>query len=248
MVESRRRGNPAVEVSEEVGGPVVGRPSAVAHRIARAALVAAVAVVATLAVGVVVRAGPAPATVADGGSVALAGWLQVATDPATTIAVADPALRAELLGVGVPAARLAEDGRLVVVAAAPGPTDLARFGDLSVRDRDGATAPRPDSGLADNPRLVAAPEVREVIRAGTLDERAMAVLAGLAGRGPVTVSAVPALPGETSALPRHTVVLEGLDTATQDWLRAQRGPYAPVIDTSGAETTLSWPVPARTSG
>jgi hypothetical protein len=209
---------------------------------ARAALAAAVAVAATLAVTVAVRVAPSPAAGHDGAP-GLAGWLLAATDPATTIAVADPGLRAELVGDGVPAGRLADDGRLVVVAAEQDVADLARFGGLAVRDRLGAVAPLPDAGLADNPRLATSAEVREVIRAGTLDERAVAVLAGLAGRGPVSVIAVPALPGETPQLPRHTVVLEGVDTATQDWLRAQRGPYAPEIGATGVETTLSWPVP-----
>jgi hypothetical protein len=40
------------------------------------------------------------------------------------------------------------------------------------------------------------------------------------------------------------VVLAPVDPATEEWLRAQRPPFAPSITTAPTGTTLSWSVPA----
>jgi hypothetical protein len=91
--------------------------------------------------------------------------------------------------------------------------------------------------------LVAPEGVRVVLRAGGVDSRALALLAGLTAQGPVTVADLPVVPGEDVALPRHRVVLTGVDDRTLGWLRAQRPPFAPIVAGSGP-TTLTWPLPA----
>lgn len=191
--------------------------------------------------------------------VALAAWIDTATDPVTTIA-APSAVAAELVRDGVPAERLTPDGRLVVTE---GPTvegtGVARFGDgataLNVTTKDSPTTTVPDmtmrtragSQLAANPNLTAPPEVRAALDTGSVDPRALAVLAGLAGRGPVVVHDLPAVPNEDAALPRHRVALGALDDATRVWLAAQRPPFAPVLTDTPDDLLLTWPVPAPTT-
>jgi hypothetical protein len=87
--------------------------------------------------------------------------------------------------------------------------------------------------------------VRVLLRAGGVDSRALVVLAGLAGRGPVTVADLPVVPGEDAALPRHRVVLTGADESALTWLRAQRAPFAPIAtDVGTGAATLTWSLPA----
>ncbi|SDG90646.1 Pls/PosA family non-ribosomal peptide synthetase [Pseudonocardia oroxyli] len=181
---------------------------------------------------------------ADPGHRALAAWLATATDPSTGVAV--PAgTWSNLVRGGIPAERLDPGGPLAV-SASTSEQDLARFGPLNVRIADdSATASGPAGAqLATNPRLLTGPEVRETLRTGAVDVRALAVLAGLTRLGPVTVTDLPTVPGETAALPRHVVVLPPVDAGTDSWLRAQRPPFAPTITTTADATTLSWPVPA----
>jgi hypothetical protein len=141
-----------------------------------------------------------------------------------------------------------------VAPAGSGPAVLARFGDgadlLEVRVAGGTAPPAPtrlaDAGarLAGNPNLAAPTEVRDSLRDGAVDPRALVVLAGLAGRGPVTVVDLPVVPGEDPALLRHRVVLAGPDPPAREWLAAQRPPFAPVLTGSPDALTLTWPVPA----
>jgi hypothetical protein len=169
-----------------------------------------------------------------------------------------PELAAQLVADGVPADRLGPGGPLVVRSGAqPAPAELARFGDgpaaLSVGAADAAAVDavlaesrvRASAGgqLAANPNLIAPEGVRVVLRAGGVDSRALVVLAGLAGRGPVTVADLPVVPGEDVALPRHRVVLTGAGESALTWLRAQRAPFAPIVTGTGA-TTLTWSLPA----
>ncbi|GAA1828978.1 hypothetical protein GCM10009836_03450 [Pseudonocardia ailaonensis] len=194
---------------------------------------------------------------------ALATWINSETDVATAVD-APPDVRAELIRNGVAAQRLAAGGALVVTqgqAAAGEP--VVRFG-----DGDGAlTVSRPASApvttgpelaaraaaggqLVANPNVVASPAARDDLQAGRVDPRALAVLAGLAGRGPIRIDFFPATPGEDPALPRHRVELAGLDAAALGWIRAQQAPFAAATATTGATTVLSWavPIPAELLG
>ena len=219
-------------------------PRALRQPAARRA-VFAVATVAWLGLAALVLPRPAPAPSTH---VALAGWLRTATDPATTVAAA-PGLWADLVRDGVPVQQLAADGRLTVGPDAGG-AELARFGGLAVTDPVGLPAAAGwtgGAGLADNPRLLAPDDVRETVRSGAVDVRLLAVLAGLVGQRPVTVVALPRLPGESAELPRHRVELAALDAATVEWLRGQRAPFLPVVETTPTSTVLTWPVPAPDS-
>jgi hypothetical protein len=118
--------------------------------------------------------------------------------------------------------------------------------DAAAVDAVAAEAPaRASAGrrLADNPNLVAPDGVREVLRAGWVDSRALVVLVGLTAFGPVTVVDLPVVPGEDVALPRHRVLLAGVAGPTGTWLRAQRPPFAPVPG-GPSTTTPTWPLPA----
>jgi hypothetical protein len=87
--------------------------------------------------------------------------------------------------------------------------------------------------------------VRALLTSGAVDPRALAVLGGLAGRGDVTVTALPVVDGEDPAAARHRVVLTATEPDTLGWLRAQQPPYAPLV-AAGADgaVTLTWPLPA----
>jgi len=83
-----------------------------------------------------------------------------------------------------------------------------------------------------------------VLRDGQADPRALLVLAVLAAREPVHVLDLPAVSGEDPGLPRHQVVLSGLDAEALAWVRAQRPPFTPLVMTAGNTTALAWAVPA----
>ena len=163
----------------------------------------------------------------------LAAWLGSATDPTTGVSV-PPGVWANLLRAGVPAGRLVPDGALAVTVGVPGPEQaLAHFGHGSTALHVAATGPPPTEHmstategvqLADNPNLDAPDEVRALLRAGAVDPRAVAVLAGLATRGPVALADLPVVPGEDPALPRHRAVLTDLDAEASAWLAAQQQP------------------------
>lgn len=87
--------------------------------------------------------------------------------------------------------------------------------------------------------------MREAIRQGRLDTRALVLLAGLTGSGPVTVVELPVVPGETAAVPLHQLTLaQPVDATTQGWLRIQLPPFAPVVTSTATGVVLSWPVPS----
>ncbi len=241
-----------------LGQELAGEPAARSRlRHVGAVVVAAaacVAALATTAAGAVSSPGAAAVSHRE-----LAAWLASASDPAATVA-APPGVRSDLVRDGVPAERFAVGGVLVVSAGSGrtgspgGGSVLARFGEgadlLEVRAAGGAVPPAParlaDAGaqLAGNPNLAAPTAVRDSLRDGAVDPRALVVLAGLAGRGPVTVTDLPVVPGEDPALPRHRVVLAGLDPSAREWLAAQQAPFAPVPTGSPDAVTLTWPVPA----
>ena len=166
-----------------------------------------------------------------------------------------PDVRADLIRDGVAPQRLGPGGTLVVTRGGPGPgRPVARFGDgpdaLAVSRTD------PDSGreaavsaawgrqLLDNPAVRVEAPARAVLRDGQADPRALLVLAVLAAREPVHVLDLPAVSGEDPGLPRHQVVLSGLDAEALAWVRAQRPPFTPLVMTAGNTTALAWAVPA----
>jgi hypothetical protein len=239
----------------EVAVRAASRPPAV--RRAAAVLAALGAVAATVVSVLVLAPDLRPAPAAQVPHAALAAWIHGTTVAGDTVTV-PPELTADLLADGVPADRLGPGGKLLVRADGQrGAAELARFGDgptaLSVGAADApaadavaAEAPArisAGSQLADNPDLVAPEGVRVVLRAGGVDSRALALLAGLTAQGPVTVADLPVVAGEDVALPRHRVVLTGVDDRTLAWLRAQRPPFAPIVAGPGP-TTLTWPLPA----
>jgi hypothetical protein len=245
----------------EVAARVAARPPAVRRAAGVVAALGAVAlaVVAVLVVVPEVRPAPAPAP-APAQAVphaALAAWITGTTAPGDTVTV-PPELVRPLLADGVPADRLGPGGSLLVRPAGPRTAAvLARFGDgptaLGVEavdatavDAVAAEAPaRAAAGrqLASNPSLVAPDGVREVLRAGGVDSRALVLLVGLTAFGPVTVVDLPVVPGEDVALPRHRVLLADVAGPTGTWLRAQRPPFAPIVG-GPFTTTLTWPLPA----
>ena len=155
-----------------------------------------------------------------------------------------PELTADLLADGVPADRLGPGGELLVSAGGQrAAAELARFGDGSTALSVGAADVRAATAVADEapartsagrrarrqPRPGRPEEVRVVLRAGGVDSRALALLAGLTAQGPVTVADLPVVPGEDVALPRHRVTLTGVGSPTLAWLRARRPPFAPIV-------------------
>jgi hypothetical protein len=189
----------------------------------------------------------------------LAAWLGSATEPTTGVVVPS-GVWADLVRAGVPAERLAPDGALAVTVGVPGSgRALARFGEGPAALYVNAARPEPDGApaelaawvsagvlLAHDSNLDAPEAVREALRAGAVDPRAVAVLVGLADRGRITVMDVPVVPGEDPALPRHRVVLADLGAEARAWVTAQQKPYAPIMVESvdAVTTTLTWPLPA----
>ena len=155
-----------------------------------------------------------------------------------------PDVRADLVRDGVAPQRLGPGGALVVTRGGPGPgRPVARFGDgpeaLAVsrteprhrargggQRRLGAAAPRQPGRARRRP-------ARAVLRDGQADPRALLVLAVLAARDPVHVLDLPGVSGEDPTLPRHQVVLTGLDAEALAWVRAQRPPFTPLVTDRG---------------
>lgn len=186
----------------------------------------------------------------------LAEWISTVAAPDTVLAV-PPGVWSDLVRDGVPAARLGPDGALVVTGGTS-TAYLARFGvgetrltvDLAVPGAaipENATRARVGAQLDANPALDAPDDVRALLRSGGVDARALVVLGGLAGRGDVSITALPVVAGEDPARPRHRVVLDGAATVTVEWLRAQQEPFAPQVTVGRDGLTLTWPLPAPNS-
>ncbi|TDP91030.1 hypothetical protein [Labedaea rhizosphaerae] len=122
-----------------------------------------------------------------------------------------------------------------------------------------ASFSRPSAGreLAGNDRLQTTGPVRDALRAGRVDVRAMALLAGLCLDHTITVATTtnPA-PEHGYALPDRILVLSVVDghpvtdpaaaATVVDWMRAQQPPYAPsTIRVTRAGVVLDWRIPAR---
>jgi hypothetical protein len=226
-----------------------------ARAVRRTALaVAAVAIAATAVALVILPQRPAAAPPSIAAHQSLAAWIIAETDTATVLDV-PPDVRADLVRDGVAPKRLGPGGALVVTRGAPGPgSAVARFGQgpeaLAVSRTDapseGETTVSAVWGrqLLDNPAVRVEDPARAVLRSGQADPRALLVLAVLAARGPVHVLDLPGVPAEDPALPRHQVVLTGLDARGLAWIRAQRPPFVPLVTTAGDTTTLAWAVPA----
>jgi len=222
--------------------------------VGRVALAVAALAVAVAAVALVIMPPRAVAALPPSGPhLALAAWINAATDTATVLEV-PPDVRADLIRDGVAPQRLGPGGTLVVTRGAPGPgRPVARFGDGA--DALAVSRTDPDSGreaavsaawgrqLLDNPAVRVDAPARAVLQDGQADPRALLVLAVLAARHPVHVLDLPAVSGEDPGLPRHQVVLSGLDAEALAWVRAQRPPFTPLVMTAGNTTALAWAVP-----
>lgn len=247
-----RRDDPAEDEWADPVAPARPRPGRRGVGVRRKALAVAAVAAAVLAIVLVI----VPAHRADASaSPALAAWINASTDVATTID-APPDVRAELVRDGVAPQRLSAGGLLVVTrGGASGGAPVARFGDgdtaLVVSRAGSATPTAADvaaqaaagSQLAGNPAVDVSPAAEADLRAGRVDPRVLAMLAGLAGVGPVRVESFPTAPAEDPALPLHRVELTGLDAAAAGFVRAQQAPFAASLTTDGDTTTLSWAVP-----
>ena len=111
--------------------------------------------------------------------------------------------------------------------------------------------------LDGNDHLRTTKPVQDALRAGRVDVRAMALLAGLCLNHTITVSATanPA-PERGYALPDRVLVLSVVDghpvtgpaaaATVVDWMHAQQPPYAPsTIRVTRAGVVLGWRIPAR---
>lgn len=219
------------------------------------------AVLATAAAATVLVVPPAAPLV---GHAALADW--VAREVPGEARVAVPAdvwadLHRDFARRGRDTVVVGTAGSLVATTGPHAGVVLARFGTLTLLAteldpsyldrRDRAAAGRQ---LADNPRLHAPDGVLAALRDGRVDQRAMAVLAGLCVEHDLTVAATGNDAAERgTALPNRTVTLSELDgrpltraTAVPllDWLDAQLPPYAPAARTvTGSGVALSWQLP-----
>ncbi len=186
----------------------------------------------------------APPAAPRAGHAALADWVTGQLDTAGTLTVAPDVwadLHRDLTGrqphpMVRPAGDEPAEGLVVVRGPATGGHLLARFGSLTLLTTrldesylDPAPRAAPGAQLARNPRLTAGAPVRAALRAGRVDMRAMAVLAGLCADFDVTLVRTGNSPHERgSGLPDRTLVVSTSDTAALlDWLAAQEPPFAP---------------------
>ena len=163
--------------------------------------------------------------------------------------------------------RRAQDGPADGIVVASGPDQptgivLGRFGSLTLLTTDLDEtyldpAPRVIAGqrLADNSRLTTTKQASAALRAGQVDLRAMAVLAGLCAEYDLTLTATGNPVAERdSALPDRTLVLSTLDGRSltgeavagplMAWLAAQQPPYAPATSRRTPEgVAISWRLP-----
>ena len=167
-----------------------------------------------------------------------------------------PDVRADLIRDGVAPQRLGPGGTLVVTRGAPGPgRPVARFGDGS--DALAVSRTEPDAGreaavsaawgrqLLDNPAVrVEAPARRRAARTGRPTRGRCSCSRSSPPAAPCTCSTSRPCPAEDPGLPRHQVVLSGLDAQALAWVRAQRPPFIPLVMTAGDTTALAWAVPA----
>lgn len=229
-------------VPPQAGGEAAER----ARAVRRACLaVAAVAIAAAAVALVILPQRPAAVPPLNLAHQALAAWIIAETDTATVIDV-PPDVRADLVRYGVAPQRLGPGGALVVTRGGPGPGGaVARFGEgpeaLAVSRPEaptqGETAVSAVWGqqLLGNPAVRVDDPARAVLRGGRADPRALLVLAVLAARGPVHVLDLPGVPAEDPALPRHQVVLAGLDAGGLAWINtylrlAHLSPDTPNVD------------------
>jgi putative peptide zinc metalloprotease protein len=109
--------------------------------------------------------------------------------------------------------------------------------DLATRQRFGTL-------LAASPRLQAPPDVLTALRDGSVDGRALVVLAGLTADHRIHLGPLPAVSGEVPDVPRHRILISGCDCSLStltDWLRAQPPPFAPAAIEPGDDgLTTAW--------
>lgn len=170
----------------------------------------------------------------------LAGARSLPTDPVFVVGVdaalheagpADPVRQA--LAASSPVAAFGTGAERVscrrVINADSAPVDAA----AQQRSRVAA-----GTALIGNSRLRLTSAAAALLRAGAVDGRALAVLAGISAQHAVEVSAFPAVPGEDSRLPRRLVAVTAVDgqpvasgSSTTDvlvrWLSAQQPPFRP---------------------
>ncbi|OLR91553.1 hypothetical protein BJP25_25645 [Actinokineospora bangkokensis] len=215
---------------------------------------------------VVAGVGAVPPTAPPVDHAAAADWFLAAAAPGATLS-APPLLlsdlRRDLRGRAPQLVRPEGEYTQYAVGTGVGAgVEVARFAGLTLRLLDtGPAQPAPDrtaagAQLADNPRIRATQQVRDELRAGRVDFRAMAVLAEISAQHELVVGAVlnPAAE-QGSGQPLRTVVVDLVDgrpagdpavlEALRTWVTAQRSPYAPSTVRPLAEggAALDWRIP-----
>ncbi|GEC20481.1 hypothetical protein PHY01_27640 [Pseudonocardia hydrocarbonoxydans] len=266
-----------------VAGMVAG---ALAERLARPAPAAAVAIVLVVGLAATAAGdGPprGPAAAAAGG---MAGWAVAQLPPGTPVR-ADALDRAELAAAGLPVDALRgpadppAPGEVLLLtprppAAAPAAdgcppaatlagTDEGTGGSASVLCRtdgsgsaDGAPVrTRLGGALAGNPALSLDPAAADLLRAGAVDTRVIAVLAAMSSARRLVVAGFPAVDLDVPGAPRRQVLITAVDGAPAagspllpTWLDGQQPPFVPArVTPAGDALLVTWfALPDRSGG
>lgn len=176
-----------------------------------------------------------------------AGWRDtdyvVTTQSVTIGATQLPGIQAALRA-SAPVAVFGEGGEQVVVRR----IDRQGAGHLrAAAERATATRERVGTELADNPALRASDDQTALLRGGDVDERATVGIGAALAAGPVTLAALPVMPGEQETA-RRGVVLRTTSAAGAEQvemrLRGLEGALAPDrVHRCGTEVTATWSPP-----
>jgi hypothetical protein len=132
-----------------------------------------------------------------------------------------------------PVASFGDDANTITVSRVVADPDAAATAEREAADRQAA-----GRALASNPRLDLDPKAADLVRAGRVDSRALAVLAAVTAQHSLQIVDLPVVPGEDPAAPRRLIAVSAVDgqlvqagspaaTTLDQWLRAQQPPYRP---------------------
>ncbi|MCY7343319.1 MAG: hypothetical protein LH603_16180, partial [Pseudonocardia sp.] len=119
------------------------------------------------------------------------------------------------------------------------------------RESERASRVRFGGSLSGNALLRLEPAAADVLRDGNVDPRLMLLLAAMTTAREIAVADFPAVPLDTSGVPRRQVVLtdiDGAEPATSEplrtWLDAQQAPFLPsVVRPLGPDLLVGFPSP-----
>jgi hypothetical protein len=132
-----------------------------------------------------------------------------------------------------PVASFGDDADTITVSRVADPDAAAGA------EREAAARQAAGRALAGNPRLGLDPKAANLILAGRVDARALAVLAAVTAQHSLQIADLPVVPGEDPDAPRRLIAVSAVDgqlvqtgspaaTTLDQWLRAQQPPYRPV--------------------